>query len=74
MFVRKANSVRESWSPGTIVSQSGSVNFNVKFPVGRTIRRHIDHIRLRFTRDQSAEAPPDDLGTLVSQESGATAQ
>ena len=41
----------ETWLPGRIIESSGPVSFKVQLQDGRTISRHQDHLRKRFTED-----------------------
>lgn len=41
----------ETWLSGHIIESSGPVSFKVQLQDGRTISRHQDHLRKRFTED-----------------------
>jgi len=42
---------RETWLPGHIIESSGPMSFKVQLQDARTISRHQDHLRKRFTED-----------------------
>ena len=58
----------ETWLPGHIIESSGPVSFKVQLQDGRTISRHQDHLRKRFTEDpEQSELPlcEDDLDIAI---------
>ena len=61
------------WLPGVVVSQSGPVSFVVKLQDGRTVRRHQDHTRARYT--QHMISPPDvEVQPVVGEETESTTE
>lgn len=42
----------EKWLPGVILEKTGPVSFRITLEDGRVIRRHQDHVRLRYDPDQ----------------------
>lgn len=44
------------WLPGVIEEPRGLVSYTVKLEDGRTVRRHVDHLRERFTQESQARA------------------
>ena len=49
----------DKWLPGTIAKTLGSRSFLVRLDRGVTVRRHLDHIKARYT--QATESPEVDL-------------
>ena len=43
----------QHWLPSTILSQSGPVSFVVKLTDGRFMRRHQDHVHLRYDKENA---------------------
>ncbi len=43
------------WMPGTIKGQQGPVSHEIKLDDGRVMRRHVDHIRSRFSSTKPNE-------------------
>lgn len=52
VYIRNFTS-SQRWLPGIILSQSGPVSFVVKLTDGRVMRRHQDHLRLRYDKDKT---------------------
>jgi transposase InsO family protein len=46
------------WMAGTVVETPGPLSFKVKLGDGRIIRRHMDHIRMRYSSDSTTEDLP----------------
>ena len=58
----------ETWLPGHIIESSGPVSFKVQLQDGRTISRHQDHLRKRFTEDPEQSDIPlceDDMDIAI---------
>ena len=54
--------------PGHIIESSGPVSFKVQLQDGRTISRHQDHLRKRFTEDPEQSDIPlseDDMDIAI---------
>ncbi len=52
---------RDTWLPGTVTKVLGSRSYEILLDENRTIRRHIDHIRMNsIPRSSSAEELPTD--------------
>ena len=63
----------ETWLSGHITESSGPVSFQVKLQDGRTIRRHQDQLRKRFTQDvQECNSPEceDDIDMSIGTSGG----
>ena len=58
----------ETWLPGHIIESSGPVSFKIQLQDGRTISRHQDHLRKRFTEDREQSDIPlseDDMDITI---------
>ena len=58
----------ETWLPGHIIESSGPVLFKVQLQDSRTISRHQDHLRKRFTEDPEQSDVPlceDDMDIAI---------
>ena len=55
------------WIPGVVIRKLGPVTYDVETTQGRTVKRHIDQIRLRNNTMETTEVPPvtkEDSGVL----------
>ena len=52
------------WSPGLIVEKIGPVTYCVELGNGKTIRRHVDHIRSRGSSTSPISPPSDNASEM----------
>ena len=46
------------WLPAVIIDQMGPVSFRVRLTDGRTHKRHVDHLRIRYSHEESIQPLP----------------
>ncbi len=56
---------KKDWVPGQIQSTAGPLSYNITLMTGQTVRRHVDHLRLRSTVERQ---PPTDWTDLPEQD------
>lgn len=64
----------QKWTPGVIAEVTGPVSFLVKLAAGQLVRRHQDHLRIRYNLE--IEEPPDkeEGGEIATQEEEPTVE
>ena len=71
VFVRNFSG-KPSWVPGTILKVTGPLSYVIKLQDGKTVRRHVDHVRSREIPSTVPQLPSSlvdlDLPTELSQE------
>ena len=63
-----------TWLEGTILDQIGPVSFQVQLTDGRTRKRHVDHMRIRFPEEILPSEPIVVEGPSVPSSNGTTQQ
>ena len=72
MYVRNFVGV-PTWLEGIILDQIGPVSFQVRLADGRILKRHVDHVRIRYPKENAMPSVPIVVeGPSVSHPNGTT--
>ena len=56
VYVRSFNNINH-WIPGSIIATTGPLSYKISLANGVVIKRHVDHVKARYSRDQSFQVP-----------------
>eukprot|EP00731_Ephydatia_muelleri_P006940 Em0003g1188a len=56
VYVRSFNNINH-WIPGSILATTGPLSYKISLANGVVIKRHVDHVKARYSRDQSFQVP-----------------
>ena len=56
VYVRSFNNINH-WIPGSILPTTGPLSYKICLANGVVIKRHVDHVKARYSRDQSFQVP-----------------
>ena len=56
VYVSSFNNINH-WIPGSILATTGPLSYKISLANGVVIKRHVDHVKARYSRDQSFQVP-----------------
>ena len=56
VYVRSFNNINH-WIPGSILATTGPLSYKISLANGVVIKHHVDHVKARYSRDQSFQVP-----------------
>ena len=71
VYVQSFNNTNH-WIPGSIVAKTGPVSYKISLASGAVIKRHVDHVKARYSRHQSSPAQPSSPNLEIVSNQGQT--